>query len=80
MIRTVISLEEDTKRWLDRQARQEGVPASRLVRKAIDLLRRNAALESLPFDQLLQRTSGSWKRGDGLAYQRKMRGEWGRSE
>jgi len=27
-------------------------------------------------DRLLQLTSGIWKKGDGLAYQRRMREEW----
>jgi hypothetical protein len=78
MVRTVISMEPDVKRWLDRKARRDGVPMSRIVRRAIDALRRNADAESLPLDRLLERTRGIWKRGDGLAYQRAVRKEWGR--
>ena len=76
MVRTVISLDVEAKRWLDRKAKQEGIPMSRLVRKAIDSLRRNADAESVPFYRLLERTRGLWRRGDGLAYQRAIRSEW----
>ncbi len=43
---------------------------------------RSEALEAEPtLKQLLQRTAGSWREGDGLAYQRAIRGEWeGHSE
>ncbi len=30
------------------------------------------------FDELLQQTKGTWKSGDGLAYQVKLRDEWER--
>jgi hypothetical protein len=51
---------------------------TRLVRRAIQRMRQD--LESHPsgFDRLLRETSGLRKFGDGLVYQRKLRGEWGK--
>jgi len=37
MIRTLISLDPDDKAWLDRKARQERTPMTRLVRRGIRL-------------------------------------------
>ena len=76
MVRTVISLDPDDKAWLDRQARRERTPMTRLVRRAIQRLRKESEAHPSRFDLLLRETSGSWKFGDGLAYQRKLRGEW----
>ena len=76
MVRTVISLPDDDKRWLDRRAAQEGVPMTELIRRAVRLLREHGGAERPPFEELLERTRGTWKHGDGLRYQRKTRREW----
>ncbi len=73
MVRTIISLDVDDKKWLDRQARCQGVPVSSLVRAAIQRMRRQ---EDVSFDKLLEQTSGIWPKGDGLRYQRRQRREW----
>jgi len=73
MIRTVIGLEEQDKTWLDRKAAEAGVPMAELVRTAV---RRMRELDAASFQELLQRTRGIWKRGDGMAYQRRIRREW----
>ena len=78
MVRTVISLDPARKRWLDREARRRGIPMARLVREAVDRLARETTSDTRSFDDLLEATRGIWKRGDGLAWQRRMRGEWGR--
>lgn len=76
MIRTVIGLEPEDKRWLDETARDAHVPMAEIVRRAIRRLRDESKREEAPLDDLLRRTSGIWKRGDGLAYQRESREEW----
>ncbi|MBM3745930.1 MAG: CopG family transcriptional regulator [Acidobacteria bacterium] len=73
MTRTIISLEVQDKQWLERRAAAEGVPMTELVREAIRRMRQQ---EDLCFDDLLQQTSGLWRHGDGLAYQRRVRREW----
>jgi Ribbon-helix-helix protein, copG family len=76
MIRTVISLERRDKEWLDRKAKQEHVSMATLIRKAVRRYREERERDSPSMDQLLQETKGSWRLGDGLAYQRRVRGEW----
>ncbi len=61
MIKMTISLDVNTKRWLDQQARQAGIPVSQLVCEAIESMRRNAVPESPPVDFLLKKTAGMWK-------------------
>ena len=77
MVRTVISLDEQDKDWLDRRAAEEGVPMTALVRRAVQLLRAHADRDDPPLEELLASTRGTWRHGDGLAYQRRLRDEWG---
>ncbi len=76
MVRTVISLDEEDKRWLDRKAAEDGVPMTEIVRRALRLLRAQAPPAARSLSDLLEATRGLWKRGDGLAYQRRLRREW----
>ena len=78
MIRTVISLDEESKRWLDRQAREENVSTAELIRTAVRKYRDEKKRAALPLNDLLEQTSGIWKAGDGLTYQRRLRKEWQR--
>lgn len=77
MVRTVISLEPEDKAWLDRKAKEQKVPMTRLVEQAVRRLRaeddRSPMLEAL-----LRETRGLWRGGEGLAYQRKVRKQWQR--
>ncbi len=76
MIRTIVSLDPEDKAWLDRKARQERTPMTRLVRRAIQRMRQESEANPSGFMRLLRETSGLRKFGDGLAHQRKLRGEW----
>ncbi len=76
MIRTIISLDLEDKAWLDRQARRERIPMTRLVQRAVQRLRQESEANPSGFERLLRETSGVRKFGDGLEYQRKLRGEW----
>jgi len=76
MVRTIIALDEDDKRWLDRRAQEEGVPMTELIRRAVRLLRGQTPEEYRSLDDLLEATSGTWKHGDGLSYQKRLRREW----
>ena len=77
MIRTVISLDEEIKEWLDQQAREEDISAAELIRTAVRKYRDEKRREAAPpLKDLLKQTSGIWKRGAGLAYQRRLRKEW----
>jgi hypothetical protein len=73
MTRTIISLDPVDKQWLERTAQAKGVPMARLVRDAVRRMRQQ---EDVSLEKLLRQTSGLWKRGDGLAWQRRLRKEW----
>jgi len=78
VVRTVVSLDDDDKAWLDRAARSERIQMTRLVRRAIRRLRQEQEAAPQGFERLLRETTGSWKAGDGLAYQRRLRAGPGR--
>lgn len=71
--RTIISLEDTDKLWLDEEAKRTGKPMTEVVRIAIRLLR---AERERSFKELLAETSGTWTEGDGLEYQQRIRSEW----
>lgn len=76
MVRTLISLDDDDKRWLDAQAASEGVPMTEIIRRAVKALRHEKRRQRPDLDDLLRKTSGIWKKGDGLEYQKRIRREW----
>jgi len=76
MVRTVISLKEDDKAWLDRRAEEEGTTMTALVRRAVALLRSQIRKTDPPLEALIEETRGIWTAGDGLSYQERIRGEW----
>jgi hypothetical protein len=76
MVRTVISLDESDKAWLDRQSARRKVAMTELVREAVGLLRRAEETRSRSPGDVLERTRGIWRRGDGLAWQNRMRDDW----
>jgi Ribbon-helix-helix protein, copG family len=78
MIRTLISLEDEDKRWLDRKAKEDGMTMAQLVRIAVTRYREQCEREAVApsLEELLRRTSGLWKGGDGLEAQVRLRDEW----
>jgi len=76
MIRTVVALDEDDKAWLDRQAARQRVPMTQLIREAVRLLRLHTRATSPTPDDVLDRTRGIWRRGDGLRWQNRLRNAW----
>jgi hypothetical protein len=77
MIRTIISMSDDDKAWLDRRARERGVTMTELVRQSITLYREMADPADSGFTSALAETHGIWTGLDGLTYQRTLREEWG---
>jgi hypothetical protein len=77
MPRTLINLEADDKQWLDAEAKARGVSMAALVREAVHEYRvRDEAAGCPDLAQALADTAGIWRRGDGLAWQRRLRDEW----
>ncbi|MBM4388328.1 MAG: ribbon-helix-helix protein, CopG family [Deltaproteobacteria bacterium] len=77
MTRTVISLDKDEKRWLDRKAEEQGVSMAELVRRAVHMMRAEET-GAEEFEALLLATRGIGSGKDGLAVQRRLRNEWKR--
>jgi predicted DNA-binding protein len=76
MVRTVISLDEKDKAWLDKKSKKTGKAMTCIVQEAIQEYRVKDEREHPSFGDLLQKSRGTWKKGDGLKYQRKTRNEW----
>lgn len=77
MIRTVVSLDEEDKRWLDRKAAKEGISMTEVIRRAVRQLR-SEETKAQSFDKLLRTTQGIGSGEDGLAIQKRLRNEWQR--
>jgi len=77
MVRTVVSLEEGDKRWLDAEAAREGVPMTEVIRQAVRRLRAEKE-RAASFEALLAATAGAGSGEDGLEVQRRLRDEWER--
>ena len=69
----ILSIEEQDKSWLERKSRAEGISMAELVRVAVRRMRQG---DQGTLDQILKATQGTWRDGDGLAYQRRLRREW----
>lgn len=81
MVRTLVSLDEKQKKWLDSIAKEKGVPMAYLVREAVaEYMAHGAQTKPKQADirELVRLTAGTWKGEDGLKYQLKMRKEWDR--
>ena len=77
MSRTIVSLPDEDKTWLARQASVQRVPMSELVRRAVrEYRKRHGNDKSRRLTELLDSTRGTWKHGDGLHYQSNTRKEW----
>ena len=74
----IVSLDKESKEWLERQAREESVSTAELIRTAVRRYREEKRKETPSLHDLLKQTSGIWKAGDALAYQRRVRKEWQR--
>lgn len=62
MVRTVISLDERDKQWLDRKAREQGVSMTTLVRQAVREMRlrpTTATRDEPAFEEILRMTKGT---------------------
>ena len=72
--RTIITLEESNKAWLEAYSASEGISMAEAIRRGIKCLKANENREL--YNDLVNKTRGKWKKGDGLDYQRQVRSEW----
>ena len=73
-IRTIITLSEEDKRWLESYSNAHQVSLAEAIRQGIRRLKDAELRET--YRVLVQSTKGIWKKGDGLKYQRRIRSEW----
>ncbi len=77
MPRTIISLLDAEKAWLDAEAKRRGQSMTSLVSEAVAEYRvRQQRKLAMGLEQCLAETSGLWQRGDGLFWQEGLRREW----
>jgi hypothetical protein len=77
VIRTVISLDTNEKKWLDKTAKKQHISMAQLIRIAIKEYRDAHQEPSYTeIDYLLQQSKGIWPNEDGLKYQTNVREEW----
>lgn len=77
MIRTIISLNENEKNWLDQISKLKHVSMAHIIREAIQEYRHNHSTQiKTDLDSLLEQTRGIWQGEDGLTTQNNIRDEW----
>ena len=74
--RTIITISEEDKRWLESYGKARGVSLAEAIRKGIRKLRESEGRDT--YGAMVNKTKGLWKKGDGLTYQRRLREEWDR--
>ncbi|MFH1480869.1 MAG: CopG family transcriptional regulator [Pseudomonadota bacterium] len=72
--RTIITISEKDKAWLEGFSKARGISMAEAIRRGIAQLKERE--EKSTYLTLVEETSGIWKKGDGLAYQEKLRSEW----
>ena len=73
----MISLDDEQKAWLDRQAALRRVSMASLIHQAVSEFRmREQRGPVASFQEVLKHTAGIWQAGDGLKYQERIRKEW----
>jgi Arc/MetJ-type ribon-helix-helix transcriptional regulator len=77
MVRSIITVSEQDKRWLENYSRQNRVSAAEVIRRAIRLYRRQQA-EPTSLQRVLEETAGTWRSlpGDSQQYVDSLRAEW----
>jgi hypothetical protein len=76
MIRSIVSLPEEDKRWLGKYSRESHLSTAEIIRQAIRQYRQHIVVGGLK--TALKRTAGTWKsvKGDSLQVVDRLRDEW----
>ena len=72
--RIIISIPEEDKLWLEGYSKTEKISLAEAIRQGIGQLRKSKGQQT--YQKLVEKTRGTWKKVDGLAYQEKLRAEW----
>ncbi len=72
--RTIITLPEEDKQWLQSYSQVHGISLAEAVRQGVQKLR--IAEQQELYRSIVDSTKGIWKKGNGLEYQENIRSEW----
>ena len=72
--RTIITISEDDKVWLENYSRTWRISAAEAIRRGIARLRDEEG--GSIYKKIVNETRGIWKQGNGLEYQTRVRSEW----
>ncbi len=80
MTRTIVSIPEDEKRWLEDYGKKHRMSSAEVIRRAIDEYRRSKSGST--FSGVLRETAGAWTslKGDSQAHVDRLREEWDRKK
>ncbi len=80
MIRTIVSMEKEDKRWLDSYSRNRHISSAEAIRRAVRLMRKAAS--EYGTDKIISGTAGLWKNRnvDAIEFVRSIRSEWDERE
>ena len=76
--RTIITISDDDKAWLETYSRLRKISMAEAIRRSISYLKTREAEDT--YKTLVDKTRGIWQKGDGLEYQKQMRSEWERPD
>jgi hypothetical protein len=74
--RIIIAIPDEDKLWLDGYAKVHMISVAEAIRQGVGLLKKGQRRKT--YLKLVESTYGIWKKGEGLAYQQMVRGEWDR--
>jgi hypothetical protein len=72
--RTIITLSEEDKKWLQSYSKAHDISLAEAVRQGVQKLK--IAEQQELYRSLVKNTKGIWKKGNGLEYQEIIRSEW----
>ena len=72
--RTIITLSEEDKKWLQSYSRAHDISLAEAVRQGVQKLK--IAEQPELYRSLVKNTKGIWKKSNGLEYQEIIRSEW----
>ncbi len=72
--RMIVTIPEEDKSWLESYSKIQRISVAEAIRQGIGQLKK--AQRRRTYQELVERTSGTWQQEDGLAFQEKMRAEW----
>jgi Arc/MetJ-type ribon-helix-helix transcriptional regulator len=76
MVRIIVSLPEEDKKWLEYYGRKHRLSAAEVIRRALKLYRRQVSQGG--YERVIRETAGAWKsvKVDSQEYIEAMRADW----